>query len=249
MTSTTQTSRSYHPAPRSDTGGLWGWFGRAFRNGRLPAFLLAMAAGILLYGFLVSGDFDVNDVSVRGVQLGDPIEIAATAGAIGESVFRIEPDTIAAGIAALPYVQRAEVRVVLPSKVEIVITERTPVLVWSTGSEQLLIDANGMVMQTGTLADLPRIESNSLDLQPGSVIDPELVAAAAALQESLGAEIDRMTWNRQSGFTVQLRNDRLVMFGSPDRFPHKLIIYQEIRTAPLTWQVLDLREPDRPYYE
>lgn len=245
MTSTTQTSQGY----RSQSHAGMGWFGRAFRSGRLPAFLLAMAAGILLYGFLVSGDFDVNDVSVTGVQLGDPIEIAATADAIGESVFGIEPDRIAAGIAALPYVQRAEVHVVLPSKVEISITERVPVLVWSTGSEQLLIDANGMVMQTGTLADLPRVESNSLNLQPGSLVDPELVAAAAALQETLGGEIDLLTWNQQSGFTVQLRNDRLVMFGTPERFPHKLVLYQEIRTAPLSWQVLDLREPDRPYYE
>jgi cell division septal protein FtsQ len=247
MTSTTQTSPAYR-AP-SSSGGLRGWSGRASRSGRLPAFLLAMAAGILLYGFLVSGDYDVNDVSVRGVQHGDAIEIARTAGAIGESVFGVEPDRIASSVAALPYVQQAEVRVVLPSRVEIRIIERVPVLVWSNGNEQVLVDANGMVMKTGTLDGLPRVESTSLNLQPGSIVDPELVAAAAALEETLEAEVDLITWNQQTGFTVQLRNDRLVMFGSPERFPRKLVIYQEMRTAPLSWRVLDLREPDRPYFE
>jgi hypothetical protein len=111
------------------------------------------------------------------------------------------------------------------------------------------VDANGMVMKTGTLDGLPRVESTSLNLQPGSIVDPELVAAAAALEETLEAEVDLITWNQQTGFTVQLRNDRLVMFGSPERFPRKLVIYQEMRTAPLSWRVLDLREPDRPYFE
>ena len=218
-------------------------------TGRLPAFLVACGCLVLLYGFLLSGDYDVNDVTVRGAQLGDPFEIAGTTGAMGESVFQIRPDEIADRLVTLPYVQQVDVATQLPSRVVITLTEREPVMVWDTGTTMFLVDGHGQVMKAGSIEGLPVVTSDALDLVPGDAIAVDRVAAVLALDEAIGANIDVIAWNERNGLTVQLQDKRLIILGEPDRFPLKLAVYQEVRTSDMAWSVLDLREPDRPYYE
>ena len=225
------------------------WFAAVALTGRLPAFLVACGCLVLLYGFLYSGDYAVDDVTVRGTRLGDPFEIAGTTDALGESVFQVKPDRIAAQLTQLPYVQKVEVDTELPSRVVISMTERVPVMVWVTADGPFLIDAHGKVMTSGDDATLPKVDSDALELEAGNVVDPARVASITAVHEALGPEIDVISWNERNGVTVRLHDKRLLIFGEPDRFPLKLAVYQEFRTGDVTWSVLDLREPDRPFYE
>lgn len=215
----------------------------------MPAFLFACGCLVLLYGFLLSGDFDVDDVTVRGARLGDPRDVAASTGAFDQSIFEIEPASIANRLALLPYVESVSVETRLPSQVVVTLSERTPVLVWVTGQTSFLVDAHGKVMMQGTAPDLPGVESTGLELAPGGSIPAEQVAAVSAIQSEFGPQVDELTWNDRQGFVVRLDDKRMVILGEPERFPKKLAVYREFRATDAVWSVLDLREPDRPYYE
>lgn len=226
------------------------WFAVLTRTGRLPGLLVAIACGIVLYGFLVSGDYVVDDVVVRGAQLGDPVEIASATGAFGESIFDVEPASIAERIGALPYVERVDVETHWPSQVVVTVTERTPVVVWRTGDGSYLVDAYGHVLgDAGSDSGLPVVESDALEIEAGGFVDPRQVAAVAAVYQMLGTRLESVTWSEREGLTAQLDDRRIVIFGYPEQFPLKMAVFQEFGTIDTPWSVLDLREPDRPYYE
>jgi cell division protein FtsQ len=249
MTSTARTDRRGQHSARSRTRRMGSWFSVLARTGRLPAFIVACSCLVLLYGFLLSGDFAVNDVTVRGAQLGDAREIAGSTGAFGASLFRVQPDRIAARLAELPYVERVVVETRLPSRVVVTITEREPALVWITVDGPLLVDRHGHILTVADNEGLPRVESDSVRLHPGEAIATGKISAVIALYEEMGRDIQAITWSQRNGLTVQRQDGRLIIFGEPDRFPLKMAVYQEVSTRETTWMVLDLREPDRPYYE
>lgn len=62
------------------------------------------------------------------------------------SVLRIPLDTRRAQIQELPWVEEASVQRVLPNHLRVFITERTPVAFFRNGTELLLIDAQGVVL-------------------------------------------------------------------------------------------------------
>ena len=96
---------------------------------------------------------------------------------------------------------------------------------------------------------MPAIDSDAIDVQVGGTVGGERVAAVRAIYETLRTELDLVTWNDRDGFTVRLQDRSLVIFGEPEQLPLKLAVYQEVRNSDIVWSVLDLREPDRPYYE
>lgn len=88
----------------------------------------------------------------------------------GRSVLRIPLASRRAEIEALPWVEHADVRRALPNHVEVEITERTPIAFLRQGSELMLADAHGAILDrplegdfhfpvvTGVNAQLPRDE-------------------------------------------------------------------------------------------
>ncbi|MBA2453336.1 MAG: FtsQ-type POTRA domain-containing protein [Chloroflexia bacterium] len=226
------------------------WFAVLTRTGRLPSLLVAIACAIVLYGFLFSGDYGVDDVVVKGARLGDPVEIASATGALGDSVFEVEPETIAQRLTALPYIQQVDIETHWPSRIVVNVTERIPVIVWQTEEGRFLIDAYGQVLTiVGSSVDLPIVESEAVEVEVGGQIDPQWVASVRTVYDSLGTQLDRVIWSDREGLTARLDDKSIVMFGYPDRIPLKIAVYQEVGTTPMVWSVLDLREPDRPFYE
>lgn len=226
------------------------WFAALTRTGRLPGLLVVIACGIVLYGFLFSGDYAVDDVVVRGAQLGDPVEIASTSGAFGASIFEVEPALVAGRIAELPYVQNVNVETHWPSQVVVTVEERVPVIVWRTAGRSFLVDAHGQILAPASAdSDLPVVESDTGDVEIGGAIDPRQVASVQSVYASVGPQLDSLTWSEREGLTAQLDDRSIVIFGYPERFPMKIAVYQDIGTIETAWSVLDLREPERPYYE
>lgn len=233
------------PAVRRQRGG------GILRSGRIPALVVVAACGILLYGFLLSGDFLVASVVVRGVGLGDPAEVATVADAIGEPIFSIDAGQAAERVARLPYVESVAVRTSFPDKVTISVVERQPVLAWQVGGQTWLLDRRGHVLAgSAQVPDgLPTVISELDPPRVGDTLDPAMVASGVAASETLGTVATAMHWARDDGLVATLRDGRTVIFGSPDRMPMKLAVYQTVVASGADWQVLDLREPDRPYYK
>jgi cell division protein FtsQ len=108
----------------------------------------------------ISGNHYVTRASVLEIFAGDR----------GRSVLRIPLENRRAEIEALPWVEHAAVRRALPNRIEVEITERTPIAFLREGSNLFLVDAQGAILDrplegdfhfpvvTGISAQMPRQE-------------------------------------------------------------------------------------------
>jgi cell division protein FtsQ len=204
---------------------------------------------VLLYGFLFSGDFLIASVVVKGTRLGNPAEVVQAADAIGEPIFSVDASAAAERVAALPYVEHVSVRTRFPDIVTITLIERTPVAVWQTNDGPYLLDSRGHVLAKAEAADLPSVRSDLDAPTVGDTIDSEDVAAVIAVRAAIGDQIAQLRWTAGDGLVANLRNGREVILGDPARMPMKLAVYQSVVGLNQEWGLLDLREPDRPYYK
>ncbi|RIK40370.1 MAG: hypothetical protein DCC58_13965 [Chloroflexi bacterium] len=219
------------------------------RTGRLPALCVVLACAISLYAFLNLSDYQVDTVVVRGATIGDPGQVADASGALGRSIFRIDPDATARAIAQLPWVAKVAVRLQSPDTLVVSLVERVPVAVWVQGGQSVLVDSNGQVLYAGDAASLPHVRIDDEPLAIGSAVEPADVAAVVALHESLGPELVELAWHDLGGFEATLTDERVVVFGDATQMPLKLAALRGILAqVDQTWSFLDLSEPERPYF-
>jgi cell division protein FtsQ len=204
---------------------------------------------LLLYGFLFSGDFLVASVVVEGTEIGDPAQVVTTADAIGEPIFTIDASESAERVAALPYVESVTVRTRYPDEVVISVVERTPVVLWQVGSQAFLVDARGNVLAEQVRDGLPLVIAEEDPPAIGDTIDAERISAVIAVREALADRLEELRWVPNDGLVARLTDKRTIILGSADRLPLKLAVYAEVARLTEPWSLLDLREPDRPFYE
>ena len=236
---------------RSGGGSRLGRFLRASAaNGRLPAFLLSVGLTVLMFGFLFSHDFTVRSVVVRGNTSAYADSIVAASGALGQPIFRLDTDTVARRVAAYPAVAFAEVSAELPDRLVVQLHERTPVLNWQVGDKSVLVDDHGLVMAAGFDPKLTRIVQLQGTLPGvGTALPADLVAADRAIVDGLGKDVATVEYDRSTGLTARLTDGRDIVFGGSDRIPLKLNVARAALALPDPWMHLDVREPERPFYQ
>ncbi len=220
------------------------------RTGRLPAFLLSVGLGVILFAFAVSDDFRVDTVVIRGNTIAYADSIVERSDAIGRSIFRVDTNEIANRVASHPAVATARIRAELPDRVIVEVTEREPAIVWQTGDQVVLVDEYGWVLAHGEADHVPRVVELEGSLpQPGAQIDPRKVAAAAFLLGELGSS-SVLEFDEIDGFVVHLADDeRVVMLGDPEDLPVKITALDAVRDMDVEWTRLDVRDPERPVYQ
>jgi cell division protein FtsQ len=220
------------------------------RSGRLPAFLLSVGLAVLVFGFLFSGDFPVKVVVVQGNKVAYADAITELSGAMGESIFSVDSQTIAQRVATHPAVASVKVSTEFPDKVVIRLNERVPVLAWHTGDQVALVDERGDVIAIADDSSLPVIiQTSGNGPTPGTKVTPGIVQAALYLHEQMGAKLAQLGYDPTSGLTAQLSDGRTVVLGDGDKIPLKVSVLQTVLTLPDQWTRLDVRQPDRPYYQ
>jgi len=236
---------------RSGRGSRLGGFLRAAAaNGRFPAFLLSVGLTVLVFGFLFSRDFTVRSVVVRGNTLAYADSIVAASGALGQPIFRLDTDAIARRVAAYPAVAFAEVSTQLPDRVVVQLHERTPAVDWQVGDKSVLVDDHGWVMAPGFDPKLTRIVETQGSLPAvGTQLPADLIAADRAIAERFGAQLGTMEYDHITGLTARLTDGREIVFGGSDQIPLKLNVAQAALALSDPWTHLDVREPDRPFYQ
>jgi len=146
------------------------------------ALTIACAGGV---GWLLTnGEFSVEGYELSGLRYTD---VAAVNDAIGlstvnaDNVFLLRTTDMRRRLAALPAVAAADVRVALPDRLIVSITERRPVLRVSHEGATYLVDGDGVVLEqlsatTAQVAELPLIDDRRVDLGidivVGARIDP-----------------------------------------------------------------------------
>lgn len=206
---------------------------------------------MLLFGFLSSSDFDVRSVVVEGNTLAYADAIVSASGALGQPIFRLDTQEVARRVAAYPAVASAEVSARFPDRVVVQLHERVPVLVWQVGDAAVLVDAQGWVIAPGYEAKLPRVLQQGGKLPAaGTQLPGDLVQASAAITKRLGARLSALDYDTQAGLTAHLSDSRTIVFGSSDQMPLKLNVVDAVLSSIHDpWTKLDVREPERPYYQ
>lgn len=218
-------------------------------SGRLPAFLVALTAGLLGFAFLFTVDYPVSAITVEGLNVGEAREVVEASGLLGDPVFHAELEAAAERIAALPYVERVEVSLTFPGEATIAITEREPALILARGRERALVATSGAIMAPSTDLDgLPVLKVGQDAPLDGSALPQELVDAIALIADERGADVD-LSWTSNDGLVLKLPSGRMAIFGEPERPAAKLAVLAAVENQiEADWEVLDLREPTRPAY-
>ncbi len=121
-------------------------FGSYIRNGKIPAAVLMLGAGWLLYATLTSPRYVVQQVRLEGGSALTEAHVAALAAVQGQSIWNVEPIDVESRVAQSPYVEQATAQVVLPATVVVHVRERQPAMRWQQGETVYDVAQDGRIL-------------------------------------------------------------------------------------------------------
>jgi hypothetical protein len=200
----------------------------------LTAALLAVTAW-LLQSVLTAGSFRVGEASVHGAELLTSGQVRSIAGVDGTLVFLVDPQAVEAVLLQQPEVERADVRVRWPNRVEISVQERRPVAEWNEASLTWWLSSDGIAfLQRGEREGLVRLTSDepllsiSDDDPLAPAVEPEVLEAAVVLSTQL-PEAQVLHIDRQHGFWMEDGTGCSAYFGFGGDMVKKVRLYHFIR--------------------
>lgn len=156
--------------PPAATGGA-GWT----RVGAAAGMLAVTAA---LYWLVTDEGFRVTEAGLRieGVHYADMSEVRDALGqlGLGPNVFRVRSQALATEVSGLPEVVGADVRAILPDRVEVDVHERIPILRWRSGAKEYLVDVEGVLFAPAAAAPPGELGSGAIGTRLPAVEDDRL---------------------------------------------------------------------------
>lgn len=221
--------------------------------GKLVAFGLAVGAVWTIHQLASSPEFEATRLLASGNDLVPAEEIVEALGIGRPNIFRLRTSPLAARLERLPAIQSATVRPSVSGNIQVNVIERKPVMVWESASQEVLTDAEGIALRTGT-RDLPILHGNLGLIPIGGRVDLSAVQVIQAITPrlpDLGLEEARLEWDASQGVSV-LTDQTRVILGSSDQIQAKLQAYVAIRRrlddGRISTHLIDVRSLDRPYF-
>lgn len=186
----------------------------------------AVAYGAFL---LFTGDtFRAQDVQVTGHQVTAEADILRAAGVAGASMFALDAERVREAVVTLPAVRSVTVARDWPQGVAIEVVEHQAWGYWQSGSQRLVIDAEGHVLQ----ASRPPAEEapTIIELAPedgGEPTDPDTVHLVDRLHsegvfERLQVRPTGYFFRRDRGLTVMVEDGPAALFGDSSNYEFKV---------------------------
>ena len=263
MTLRTQTDkrfrRSQHPTRRPR---------RAVRRWWRVARGVSVAAGVAFGGYqaavllMVASFLSVDAIVVRGIdQLSEGEVLALVAGLRGENILTVDLELHRGRLVASPWLRDGTLRRILPSTIEVQVTERVPVALARLGERLYLVDDNGTVIDEYgprfAQFDLPIVEGLAIRGPDGRTVDTSRMALATRLLSQLSARPDVLDSISEIDVTdpydavVLLNDDPALLHLGGDHFLERLRSYAELgptlRERVPNIDYVDLRFDQRVY--
>ena len=243
MTVHTQTDRRFRRTrgPARRTRG-------AARKSLRIALRVCLTGGLVVGGYhaaalLLAAPFlAVDDVVVRGNdQLSEGEVRALVSGLLGENILAIDLEAYRQRLVASPWLRDGTLRRILPSTVEVLVTERRPVAVARFADRLYVVDERGTVIDRHgprfTEFDLPIVDGLAALDTPVAVVDPGRMALAARVLEQVGPRrevfgvISQIDVSDPYDAVILLSDDPALLHLGGDRFLERLRFYAELAPA------------------
>ena len=227
---------------------------------------LTLILGLMVYSMLTANTFIVSGAEVSGNQRLSVADVSAALGVTGQPIFKAIPTDIEQTLrTAFPDLASVSVKVGLPNRVYVSVVERTPVLVWSQGDNNITwIDSNGVqFMPRGNMAGLipiaatgnpPKVAPDAKQTTYGQAfISPAMVQAIQTLYPQVPTG-SPMIYDPKYGMGWQDPRGWSVYFGQNTQdIPMKEKVYQAILDT-ITNQgiqptMIDVEYLDAPFYK
>ncbi len=126
--------------------------------------------------------FQVSAVEAEGLERLSVADLNAVMDVLGSSVFSLDPPALEQALSRyFPELADISVRVGLPARVSVGVTERQPVLSWYQDSREVWVDADGVAfIPRGNPGELVRVQGSG---QTPEAIAGVVVPAASSLQD------------------------------------------------------------------
>jgi cell division septal protein FtsQ len=225
---------------------------------------VSVYAGYRAFDLVVSAPtLRVRKIAVRGnVRLSAGEIHALVDGLAGSSILTADLARYRARVLASPWVEQVAMRRVLPSTVEVFVSERRPVGVSRLRGELFLIDGHGTIIDEfgPQYADLDLPIVDGLVRAPGSAdstMDPARAALAARVidalagHQALAARVSQIDVSDPRDAVVLLDGDPALLHLGEEQFAERLQYYVEIapalRQSVQEMDYVDLRFGERVY--
>ena len=223
----------------------------------LTGLLLAITGGLGSGGYwLVEGPaLRVQQITITGAAVTDPIAIATSAHVGKESLLFLDSGAVAERVSEdLPAVKRATVSRNWPQGVTISVTEHVGWGYWQSGGRRVVIDSEGLVIPAGRPPPAGAMTifevAGTRALEPWDVVEPDTVTAVRQLIEDarsqrLGIEIQRFEFHADRGLVVRVAGGPDAVFGDWRNYTFKIAAWgallNRIEREPIEVNEIDLR--------
>ena len=228
------------PGKKQPTRRWWSW--RALRNVTLA--VVALFAGYRALGLVVSAStLQVRKISVHGnVRLSSGEVQALVDDLRGTSILTVDLAQFRTRLMASPWVADVALRRVLPSTIEVFVSERRPIGVCRLGSELYLLDRTGSIIDEFgpeyAEFDLPIIDGV---VRPPSGSEPAIDARRTALaagvidalagHPALASRLSQIDVSDVHNAVVLLDGDPALLHLGTEHFAERLQSYVELAPA------------------
>jgi cell division septal protein FtsQ len=218
---------------------------RALRIVRSAAALALFAAGAYLLQLQVvqARALHVDRIAVRGNQrLSTGEVLVLLEGLRGQHLLAVDLDRWRRRVMSSPWVEHASLRRVLPSTVEVTLSERQPMAIGRLAADLYLIDADGHVIDEYgpeyAQFDLPIIDGLSASPdRDGAAVDEGRADLANRLLASVGRRptvlrrLSQIDVSNVRDAVVLLENDTTLVHLGEDQFLERLQSYVDLSSA------------------
>ena len=237
----------------------------AQKKNKKRTFLISLLVVAIVIGLFVSPVFNIKTINVTGTKelLSEDV-IAASGFKYGQHLTKVSFNEAKKNLLKTPYISDAEIEYKFPATINIIITEKMPVVYYAFADGFVGINADGIVTDIVQTDDkkLPHakgivLSSYSIGTIPDEVKSLEksnqlntLITVASELYNAeLSHLISVINVEEISSVILQTHNGITVKCGDTSELSYKFSILKEILALEDSTGVVDLSTPGQATYE
>ncbi len=186
-------------------------------------------------------------LSVRTVRIDGLVEVSEqqvrdqAAIPLGRPMLRIDTDSVARRVAAIPKVRTVRVQRVYPWTVKLTVVERTPIVFYDSPQGAHLLDADSVEFAIEPApAGVPKLITGHPD--GNDPVTKAAVSVLAVLPQALSIQVGEIAARSISDISLNLRDGRTVTWGGVDDAERKSSVVLPLLTREGT--VFDVSSPN-----